>query len=125
MTRNWRTVVACVAAAVGVLAVSADAAQPVLVVFSASWCPHCQAAKPIVARIQNEGVDVILVDVDKNRGKVKDYGVETIPCFLTIEPGAEPGSDSITGRKSGHTTEPELRAFLKQHGVKPKPLARK
>jgi thiol-disulfide isomerase/thioredoxin len=106
------------------LATFANAA-PVVVEFTKPGCPFCEAIAPAVARLQREGFDIVIVGGQRARDLAADYGVATVPAFLTIEPGAEPGSDSITGRKSGGMTEAELRTFLKSKGVTAKPLSTK
>jgi thiol-disulfide isomerase/thioredoxin len=41
-----------------------------LVIFAASWCPHCREALPIIAKdfktLQKEGIEIILVSIDDN-----------------------------------------------------------
>jgi thiol-disulfide isomerase/thioredoxin len=97
----------------------APEARPVVVQFTASWCPHCQKIAPAFAKLQSEGFDVIQLDVDKNPGKAQSYGVSTIPAVLVIEPAFE-GGDKITGRLSGKMNEASIRKLFRDKGVKAK-----
>ncbi len=62
--------------------------KPVLVDFSATWCPPCQAMHPIVEEIAND-YKVVAVDIDDQDTLAEEYEVSGIPCFVVFKDGAE------------------------------------
>ncbi|MCL2236450.1 MAG: thioredoxin family protein [Defluviitaleaceae bacterium] len=64
--------------------------MPVLVNFSATWCPPCKLLAPILAEISEELGDKIKflkVDTDENKDLVKQFGIRGVPTMLMFKGG--------------------------------------
>lgn len=67
-----------------------DAPHPVLVEFTAAWCPPCQAIKPALQElaVQYRGkASIVTVDVDANHASTMKYGVRAMPTLLVFKNG--------------------------------------
>ena len=62
---------------------------PVLVDFFATWCGPCKMMAPIVDEISEERNDckVVKIDVDENGEIAQEYGVMSIPTFISFKDG--------------------------------------
>jgi thioredoxin 1 len=62
---------------------------PVLVDFTADWCPPCRVMKPILAELAEElpGVRIVELDVDDNLETAGRYGVLSMPTFMLFRAG--------------------------------------
>lgn len=64
--------------------------RPLVIDFSAVWCPPCQDLKPIFESLKTEyrgRVDFVTVDTDSDKDLTKFYGISNIPTliFMTKE----------------------------------------
>ncbi len=66
------------------------APQPVLVDFTASWCPPCRAMDPVLEELAaaRDDLRVVQVDVDAHPATASRYGVRSMPTFLLFRDGA-------------------------------------
>jgi|SRR5690606_34907735 thioredoxin 1 len=68
-----------------------ESAQPVLIEFTADWCPPCKMLAPVVHQIAQsyEGrLGVGLLDADDNPRVVQQYGVMGLPTLILFVNGA-------------------------------------
>ncbi|MEV4615090.1 thioredoxin [Kitasatospora sp. NPDC049258] len=68
------------------------AERPVLVEFTADWCPPCRMLAPVLAEIAREESDrfrVVQLDVDANPETQAAYGVLSMPTLMLFR-GGEP-----------------------------------
>ena len=64
--------------------------KPVIVDFTADWCPYCKKLAPIVEEIANEHadeIDVYFVDIDAQEDIANQYDVMTIPTIYVFQDG--------------------------------------
>jgi thioredoxin 1 len=64
---------------------------PVVVDFTAAWCPPCRVMSPILDELAAERPDVrfVKLDVDDNVDTAVRYGVLSMPTFMVFR-GGEP-----------------------------------
>ena len=86
-----------------------EADRPVLVDFTAAWCPPCRTMDPIVEAISAERDDlhVVTVDVDDSMDVAATYGVLGMPTFMLFRAG-EPVL-TLVGARPRRRLEAELR----------------
>ena len=67
-----------------------ESERPVLVDFTAAWCPPCRVMKPVLAELAEERDDVRIVqlDVDADQRTAAEYGVLSMPTFILFRDGA-------------------------------------
>ncbi|MFZ5972021.1 MAG: thioredoxin family protein [Bacteroidota bacterium] len=61
---------------------------PVLVDFSAHWCPPCRAMEPVMEQLDeelNRKALVLQIDVDTNPATTARFGVRKLPTFLFFD----------------------------------------
>jgi thiol:disulfide interchange protein len=104
----WRTDLAAA------LSESAQTGKPVLVDFSASWCPPCQVMKheswpdAQVAKAANDNFIPVVLDVDASdsQGPAEKYGIRAIPAVLILD------SQGKVLRQANFLDAAALRKFL-------------
>jgi len=84
--------------------------QPVIVDFSASWCPTCKQQKPIVAALLKEKklqpVTLFVADFDREEALKKQLGVTMQSTFVVFKGGKE------VGRSTGDTDRASIAALF-------------
>ncbi|MFI1017563.1 thioredoxin family protein [Streptomyces sp. NPDC020965] len=74
-----------------------NAALPVLVVFTADWCPSCRQLGPVltaVAAEESERIRIVQLDVDTSPGQAVTYGVLSMPTLMVFR-GGEPVASMV------------------------------
>jgi thioredoxin 1 len=77
-----------------------QADRPVLVDFTADWCPPCRMIKPVLREIAAEQADRLIVaelDVDMNPMTMRAAGVMGMPT-LTLYVGGRPVTQVVGAR---------------------------
>lgn len=96
--------------ALALLAVLGGAPDTTLLQFSSQRCQHCQSMQPIVAQLAQQGVNVQVIDVDRQLSVAQQHRVSGVPTFVAVSGGRE------VGRIEGVTTAAKL-AALAQPGA--------
>jgi thioredoxin 1 len=67
---------------------------PVVVDFTADWCPPCRVMKPVLRELAAERPDVRFVelDVDLHQATAARYGVLSMPTFMVFRGGQPVGT---------------------------------
>jgi len=89
-----------------------ESTQPVLIEFTADWCPPCKMLAPIVHEIARkyEGkLRVGMLDADANLEAVQQYGVMGLPTLILFANG------SPVERIVGYTPRERIEAKLLPH----------
>ena len=61
--------------------------KPMIVDFSATWCPPCRQLKPIFEKLAEEfrgRINFVTIDVDENPELSQSYGVQSIPMMIFL-----------------------------------------
>jgi thioredoxin 1 len=89
---------------------------PVLVEFTAGWCPPCHMIAPVLAQIATEEADrlrIVALDVDANPATTLRYqvmGMPTLVLFVAGQPVTR-----IVGARPRTTILRDLEPHLAQH----------
>ena len=102
------------------IAEARESDKPLLLVFSASWCPPCIVMKhevwsdSEVSEVVKNGFVPLHIDVDDKRDAAiaARYGIRGIPAVLIID------ADGDVLRRESFMSRLEMISFLKQHSSK-------
>jgi thioredoxin 1 len=95
-----------------------SSATPVLVDFTAAWCPPCRMVAPVLEQIAADEaprVKVVSLDVDANPETTRRYGVMSMPT-LALFVGGEVVSQTVGARPRAaimREIEPHLAAAVR------------
>ncbi|MFG2327726.1 thioredoxin family protein [Streptomyces sp. NPDC048568] len=73
---------------------------PVLVEFTADWCPPCRQMGPVLSALAEEEGDrlrVVQLNVDRNPATTNAYKVLSMPTFMVFR-GGEPVKSMVGSR---------------------------
>lgn len=85
---------------------------PVLVDFTADWCPPCKMIAPIVEQLAGEWegkVKVVKLDTDQNPNVMMQYGIMGIPTLMLFKGG------EIKERMTGFQPKDKLESKVTPH----------
>lgn len=105
----WRTDLAAA------LTEARESGRPLLVDFTADWCPPCQVMKQDVwpdkdvETLANRSYIPVLIDVDTNQSAAMKYNVSSIPTISVLHPNGEEIA------RSGFMSRSAMVRFLNQH----------
>jgi len=88
--------------------------KPVLVDFTASWCPPCRAMNPILDEVAagRDDLRIVKLDVDENQATAAQYGVMSMPTFMLFANGTP--IQTLVGSRPRKRLESELSEALAQ-----------
>jgi thioredoxin 1 len=91
---------------------------PVLVEFTASWCPPCKMIAPVLDRIATEQagrMTVVALDVDENPQITRRYGVMGMPTLALFVRGEI--VTTLVGARPQHAIMQALEPYLPVRAV--------
>jgi thioredoxin 1 len=86
--------------------------KPILVDISASWCPTCQAQKPIIEKLSGEAqfnnLTIFDVDFDTRKDVLRKFGAQVQSTLIVFK------GDKETGRSVGSTSESAIDSLMRK-----------
>lgn len=86
-----------------------ESPRPVLVEFTATWCPPCRMIAPVLAELAQElagRVEIVALDVDENPRTAAAAGVLGMPTLALYRGGA------VVAQVTGARPKAALRSWL-------------
>ncbi|ADO71899.1 thioredoxin [Stigmatella aurantiaca] len=90
-----------------------ESQQPVLMDFTAAWCPPCRFLTPIMEALATEHhgrLKVTTLDVDAHQETARMYGIRSLPTLLLFKEGKV--VKQITGAVQKAKLDEALRPWL-------------
>jgi thioredoxin 1 len=90
-----------------------QAANPVLVDFSATWCPPCKMLRPVIERLSlefNGKVDVYGIDTDENPTLSQRFSISGVPTMIFFKNGTE--VRKLVGYRDYDTLKREVESII-------------
>jgi len=90
-----------------------QAQLPVLVDFSAEWCPPCKMLAPVVERLSLEyadKLDVVGVDIDQDPQLSTRFNISGVPTMIFFRDGKE--VKKLVGFRDYDTLKKEVQGIL-------------
>ena len=89
-----------------------ESERPVLVDFTAAWCPPCRVMKPVLSELaaEREDLRIVQLDVDDHQRTAAEYGVLSMPTFILFRDGRE--VQRLVGARPRRRLEAELAEVL-------------
>ncbi len=86
--------------------------KPTLVDFFATWCGPCKMQAPILEQVKaklGDAVNIVKVDVDKNRELSEQYRIQSVPTLIMFKGGEQ------VWRGAGVHQAPQIEELFKPH----------
>ena len=85
--------------------------DPIIVLFSASWCQPCKRFKPTVAEMSQKQPDIRFVemDVEEANDVASEFGIRTVPSLAMFVDGM------VREIHSGSMTSNDLRLWIQEN----------
>ncbi len=90
-----------------------QSAKPVLVDFSAEWCPPCKMLHPVIERLSlefAETLNVYSVNIDQDPGLSQRFSISGVPTMLFFKEGRE--IKKLVGFRDYDTLKGEIESIL-------------